>query len=228
MTPHHSDQKFDTSAAPNPAIRAIIFDWGGVFTIPRGITDSTRKLEKSLKIPDGTLGKRLYDNEFWTKAQIGVITDEEFWELTLRQFDIFDSKGVENFKKRLFSGERTRLRSGVIQLVKQLKRHYTIALLTNADNIFRPLLKSKFHIDGLFNYVIISAEVGLAKPDPNIFRKACEIISVRPEQCVFIDDSLSNVQSASNIGMHAIQYVNSAHQKTAALRRNLKKLGLLT
>lgn len=210
----------------NSPIQAILLDWGGVFTSPRKDTSPTKALEKSLGIPENTLSKRLYDNEYWTKAQIGEISDEEFWRLTLRQFNIFDDTGISGFKARLFEGENARLRMGMINLVKQLKRHYTVALLTNADSIFRPLLKTKFHVDRLFNHVIISAEVGIAKPDPDIFRKACQIVAARPQECIFVDDSLTNIQSAKGIGLYSIQYLNSPYKKTAALKKELRRLGL--
>jgi putative hydrolase of the HAD superfamily len=226
MTPPYNNQFLESTTVPNPHINAILFDWGGVFTAPRRATSSTRRLEENLNIPEGRLSSKLYDNEYWMKAQIGEITDGEFWRCTLRQFDIFDEQGVAEFKKKLFRGESNRLRTGMIELVRQLKQYYTVVLLTNADDVFRPLLKNKFHVDRLFDHVIISAEVGIAKPDPGIFRKACNIVKVRPGECVFIDDSLANIQGARDVGLYTIQYLNSPYKKTAALKKDLRRLGL--
>jgi epoxide hydrolase-like predicted phosphatase len=212
--------------ASNSSFRALIFDWGGVFIAPRRIAPSTRQLEESLNIPEGTLSKLLYNNDYWTKAQLGKITDEEFWRLSLRQFDIVDSKGISKFKEKLFSGERVQLRLGMINLVKQLKRHYVLALLTNADDVFRPLLQTKFHVDQLFNHIIISAEVGIAKPDIEIFRQTCKIVNALPPECIFIDDSPANVQSAKSIGMYSIQYLNSRYKNTNSLKKELRMLGI--
>lgn len=214
------------SKAFNSTVRTIIFDWGGVFASPRKDTQPTRELEVSLGIPENTLSKRLYDNDYWARAQIGRISDEEFWRLVLRQFDITDDQGITEFKKKLFRGESNRLRMGMLKLVKRLKQHYTVALLTNADNIFRPLLKNKFHVDQLFDHIIVSAEIGIAKPDPGIFRKACKIVKARPRECVFIDDSFTNIQSARAIGFYTIQYLNSPNKKTTALIQELKRIGL--
>ena len=121
MTPPHNDQFLEHSILLSPPIKAIIFDWGGVFTVPRHDTSSTRNLEKSLALQEDTLSSRLYNNEYWTKAQIGKISDQEFWRLTLRQFDIFDDEGVAKFKEQLFSGERDRLRPGMIKSCKAAK-----------------------------------------------------------------------------------------------------------
>jgi putative hydrolase of the HAD superfamily len=214
------------SGALNSPYRAILLDWGGVFTPPRKASPSTRRLEISRGIPEGTLSRRLYDNKYWTNAQIGKISDEEFWRLTLKQFNIFDDRSIAEFKGELFSGERDRLRLGMINLVKHLKQHYTVVLLTNADNIFRPLLETKFHADRLFDRVIISAEVGIAKPDPRIFWKACQIVNAKPVECIFVDDSLTNIQSAKGVGIYSIQYENVPGKNTTLLKKELGRLGL--
>jgi putative hydrolase of the HAD superfamily len=222
----NNNQSLVALNAPNSPFKVIIFDWGGVFIAPRQVSPSTRQLEKNLDIPESALSKLLYDNDYWMKAQIGEIRDEEFWRLSLQQFDILDDKGIAEFKEKLFSGERVQLRLGMINVVKQLKRHYTLALLTNADDVFRPLLQTKFHVDQLFDHIIISAEVGIAKPDIEIFWRTCQIVNARPAECIFIDDSLANVQSAKSIGMYSIQYLNSRYKKTISLKKELRLLGV--
>jgi epoxide hydrolase-like predicted phosphatase len=222
MTPSAYNKKASVLLETSrPAFRAILFDWGGVFTLARRSTSPTEQLERNLGIPQGTLSKRLYDNEYWTQAQIGEITDQEFWRRTLQQFHISDEQGIARFKAALFKGESSRLRTGMVNLVKQLKRNYIVALLSNADNIFRDLLKIKFHADQLFHDVIISAEVGVAKPDPTIFTITCDKLKVEKKECIFIDDSARNVESAISVGIHAIQYRNTVH-----LRKELKQLGV--
>ena len=56
----------------------------------------------------------------------------------------------------------------------------------------------------LFDAVVISAEVGLRKPDPAIFLLAAERIGVPPEECVFVDDLLHNAEGARAVGMEGI------------------------
>ncbi len=223
MTPSAYNKRAPASLEiSQQAFRAILFDWGGVFTLARRSTFPTEQLERNLGIPQGTLSKRLYDNDYWTRAQIGEITDEEFWYLTLQQFNISDQRGIAKFKAALFKGESSRLRGGMVNLVKQLKQNYIVALLSNADNIFRDLLETKFHANKLFHDVIISAEVGVAKPDPKIFTIACGKLGVEEKDCVFIDDSGRNVESAMSVGIRAIQYRN-----TIQLIKELKQLGVL-
>jgi putative hydrolase of the HAD superfamily len=56
----------------------------------------------------------------------------------------------------------------------------------------------------LFDGVVISSEVGLHKPQPEIFRLGAERVGLRPEQCVFVDDLRENCEGAEAVGMTAI------------------------
>jgi putative hydrolase of the HAD superfamily len=59
-------------------------------------------------------------------------------------------------------------------------------------------------LDGLFDVAIISGEVGLHKPQPEIYRLAAERLGVEPRACVFVDDLRENVHGAERVGMTAI------------------------
>jgi epoxide hydrolase-like predicted phosphatase len=58
-------------------------------------------------------------------------------------------------------------------------------------------------LDGLFDAVVISGEVGLHKPQPEIYRMAADRLGVEPETCVFVDDLRENVHGAEQVGMTA-------------------------
>jgi putative hydrolase of the HAD superfamily len=59
-------------------------------------------------------------------------------------------------------------------------------------------------LEDLFDVVIISGEVGLHKPQPEIYRLTAERLGVEPEECVFVDDLRENVRGAEQVGMTAI------------------------
>jgi epoxide hydrolase-like predicted phosphatase len=61
-------------------------------------------------------------------------------------------------------------------------------------------------IRDLFDVVVISAEVGLHKPQPEIYRMAAEQIGVDPGDCVFVDDLRENCAGAEAVGMTAVLY----------------------
>ncbi len=65
-------------------------------------------------------------------------------------------------------------------------------------------------LDELFDTAVISAEVGLHKPQPEIYRLAAERIAEPPERCVFVDDLRENCEGAEAVGMTAILHRNPA------------------
>jgi putative hydrolase of the HAD superfamily len=56
----------------------------------------------------------------------------------------------------------------------------------------------------LFEVVVISGEVGMRKPDPDVFRSAAERLELPPEACVFVDDIKSNVEASERVGMRGV------------------------
>ena len=65
-------------------------------------------------------------------------------------------------------------------------------------------------LEELFDTAVISAEVGLHKPQPEIYRLAAERLVVRPEECVFVDDLRENCAGAEAVGMTAILHRDPA------------------
>ena len=77
----------------------------------------------------------------------------------------------------------------------------------------------------LFDGVVISGEVGMHKPQPEIYRLGCERIGLPPEECVFVDDLRENCEGAEAVGMTAILH-RGAERTVPELERLLGvKLG---
>jgi putative hydrolase of the HAD superfamily len=62
----------------------------------------------------------------------------------------------------------------------------------------------------LFDAVVISAEVGMRKPEPRIFLHAAQLLGLEPEQCIFIDDIQANIDAAGQIGYTGILHTEAA------------------
>lgn len=85
----------------------------------------------------------------------------------------------------------------------ELKSKYKISLLSNVGSEPGQLVK----INQLpFDDILLSFEVGMAKPDLTIYRLATKRLGVKPEECVFVDDLLENVEAAESIGMKGIVF----------------------
>jgi putative hydrolase of the HAD superfamily len=71
-----------------------------------------------------------------------------------------------------------------------------------------------------FDQMVISAEVGMVKPEPQIYEKVVSDLNVVPAEAVFVDDFPENVASAKAVGLRAIQFI-SPEQTLRDLERML-------
>ena len=96
-------------------------------------------------------------------------------------------------------------------------------MLSNADNTLMRRLTDEHRIHHLFDDIICSADVGMAKPEPEIYALAARRLGLPPEACVFIDDLETNVQAAREAGMHGVCFrIDLGH----ALEEQLAELGV--
>ena len=83
----------------------------------------------------------------------------------------------------------------LVQLITQLRKHYRVGMLSDTNvNELGPLLL-RHDISGLFDHIVVSSEVGYAKPHPKILTIALESMMAHPTRALFIDDSKRNIQS---------------------------------
>ena len=96
----------------------------------------------------------------------------------------------------------------VIDFLRSLRSTYKTALVSNAhaDEV-RPLLQTHT-LEHLFDAIVISAEVGLRKPDPKIFEHALAQLGCTPAEAIFIDDNEDNVVPATELGITGIVFKN--------------------
>lgn len=111
----------------------------------------------------------------------------------------------------------------LIKVIHDLKKNYKLGLLSNADGQYLRDLLAQQRLDQLFEAVIASSEVGLVKPEAEIFKLILNELNSAPEQTLFIDDTDRHIQSASALGIHTILYKNIQN-----LKLELAKLGVKT
>lgn len=107
----------------------------------------------------------------------------------------------------------------MVALLPALERAgYRLFALTNWSAETFPVARRRYPWLQYFQHIVVSGDVGLAKPDARIFELALMRADRRPPQVLFIDDSAGNVEAAASLGIHAIQF-RSASQCVAALRQ---------
>lgn len=106
--------------------------------------------------------------------------------------------------------------------LRQLKRQgYQIILLSDAPDTTVEYQLERFQLNDLFNLKFISYQTGVTKHDPEGFRSALRKSRTKPKEAIFIDDSLSHVARAHDLGIHSILFTDEM-KVTAAINLLLK------
>jgi putative hydrolase of the HAD superfamily len=190
--------------------RAAIFDFGGVLVSM--VDDRPRlKLADELGVPLATLDALVYFSESAEKASRGEIRVGQHWQKVAKSLGIQPDE-MPGFLQRYWSADSVNFK--LLEFIRSLHPRYKVGLLSNAWDDLRQTLHNRWHIDGLFDELIISAEVGLLKPDPHIFHLALKRLGVEPEEAVFVDDMAVNVQAAQQEGITAIQFLDNSQTLT--------------
>jgi len=193
-------------------IRAVIFDFGGV--IVRTENRAFRcKLAARLSVTSDELDRLIFESESARQATLGEITTQEHWE-AVRKILNLSAQEFPSVPLAFWGGDI--LDDALVDYVRSLRPQYKTALLSNAWDDLRRELRQTWQIEDAFDEIIISAEVGFAKPDPHIYQLALNRLRVAPDEAVFIDDTPENVDAAGQTGMHAIHF-ESSQQVRAAL-----------
>jgi len=109
----------------------------------------------------------------------------------------------------------------VLELYKKLKGKYRLILLSNTDVVRFSFIKEKFPEILFFDAYVLSFEVGVMKPRPEIYEEALKRAEAEASACVLIDDMEENIQAASALGLKAILY-----QPGTDLEKELRAFGL--
>ena len=150
-------------------------------------------------------------------VDLGHISDDEFYQ-RLSKSTGRDYKDI----KAIFMDDNY-LDIVILNLIIVLKDSYQIGLLSNSSSEYIRSILNKHDLTELFDEIIVSAEVGIAKPSPEIFMHALSVLDSSPENTVFIDDNINNVKVASDIGIKGILYNGSADE----LKQELQQLKVL-
>lgn len=198
--------------------KAVIFDFGNVLVH----FDPDYILAE--RFPDEADRKELtpivFARKYWDRTDDGSMTEDEVYELIAPSLKAEHRLGVKdvllNWHYRLPEWE------GMRELILSLKaRGVSVFVISNISKRFADHA-SEIPILSLADGTVFSACVGVTKPSPEIFALACERFGFPKEECVFIDDSLKNIEGAKAFGMNAILFDGNVR----ALAEHLKNLGI--
>jgi len=180
-------------------MRGLLVDYGGVLTT--NVFDSFREFCDAQGL-DRDAVKRLFREEPRTLVLVrgletGELTREHFEQGFGEMLGIEDREGLVD---RMFAGVRP---DEAMQTV--LRRARAAGIRTGLiSNSMGDTVYDRTTFAELFDGVVISGEVGLHKPQPEIFLLGAERAGVEPAACVFVDDLRENCEGAEAVGMTAI------------------------
>ena len=181
-------------------MRGLLVDFGGVLTT--NVFQSFRQFAEREGLDPDAIKRAFRDDPealaLLRRLERGELTHEEFEPLFGERIGVEDSDGLVG---RLFAGVGPE--EEMLDAVRRARASgVKTGLISNSWG--EGLSYDDAQLEELFDAVVISGDVGMHKPAPEIFRLAAERIGVPPEECVFVDDLRENVAGAAEVGMTAI------------------------
>jgi len=183
------------------SIRAVFFDLGGVivrteYQAPR------QRLAERLGMDYEDLVRIVFDNDTAQQATVGSISADEHWASVMKRLKRSASDAA-TIRDEFFAGDF--IDRGLLDFLRSLRGKYKTGLISNAWSGLRAyILREKF--DDAFDCMIISAEVGAAKPSAKIFQIVLEQLKVKAKEAVFVDDFIENIEACEKVGMIGIHF----------------------
>lgn len=198
----------------NPKIKAVVFDVGGVLCEWEGVCrEFAREIGVEEKEFIEVFIKYSFDPE--TGSDLGYMTMDEFFDKLAQGLGV--PERAKDWRRRFVPGFK-RIEP-TYKLVEELKGKYKLALLTNSKiGLWDEWKEGKLRED--FEIIIDSSEVHLLKPDERIFMILLEKLNLKPEECLYIDDTKEYIQAAEKLGFQTV-YFQEPEESVKLIRKIL-------
>jgi putative hydrolase of the HAD superfamily len=192
-------------------LRAVLWDFGGV--ILSSPFEAFRTYEQEAGLPEDFirgLNARNPDANAWAKMERSEVSLEDF--VTLFEAEARE-QGHEIDGWRVLRSISGDIRPQMVEALRRCKAAFRVACITNnmkhgnGPSMARTPDKAKAvtEVMALFEHVFESSRLGWRKPDPRIYRHACDLLGVEPEHCIYLDDLGINLKPARAMGMRTIK-----------------------
>ncbi len=184
-------------------IKAIIFDF---FDVIR--TDSYKAWLAANNIPhEGPYFDASYQQD------MGNINTGEFLQR------LSDLQGRPITQKEIDA--TAKVDQAVLAIVQSLTKNYKLALLSNAPSVFLRDILAKHRLEQHFNEIVISSEVGMVKPQADIFKHTLQKLGTKADETIFIDDNEKHVTAADKLGIRTIHFHAAEQLKNELLQHDI-------
>jgi epoxide hydrolase-like predicted phosphatase len=186
----------------HPTIKAVILDFGGVLMRTES-QEQRERLARHFGLSLDELYRLVFDGKGSREAQLGLIDPDQRWAQIGQSVGLKSANEQHAFRQAMFATDV--LDHELVDYVRSLRPRFKTALLSNASLRLVTTL-SELHIEDCFDVIVISAQVGLMKPDPAIYRLTLDRLGAEPHEAVFLDDVADNVAAAARLGIHGVLF----------------------
>ena len=191
--------------------KVVIFDWGGVLMrtedhAPRHAWD------QRLGLAPGSVESIVHGHQAWRDIQMGRIDDGQYWQRIGHELHL-SLELAESLRNEFYSGDH--LDMALVRTIRDLRSqgvkigllsNNTLALLDEIDAL---------GLRALFDAIIISAGIGVMKPNAAAYHAILDLMGAQPQNAAFVDDFAENVEGARAVGMHGIHFTPQLDLKSA-------------
>lgn len=208
-----------------PAIHHLIFDLGGLF-IDVYMDRFAYSLQQLVGKEVAPTLEKLQHEKFFDAYETGHIHTAQFLD-TLSA--AFGNEYSQEQYAACWNAILGRVQLDQFQLIQPLRKHCDVVLLSNTNSLHVEALEAEFEkshpgerLSNFFDRIYYSQQIGLRKPEPQVFAHVVEQGAFNPAHTLFIDDSAGHLQGAQAKGLQTL-----LHPQNAPLLPSLQKAGLL-
>lgn len=185
-------------------ITALILDYGGVISQPQN-PDNVRRMAELVN-QDYDDFRRVYTANR-PPYDSGHLSSDAYWRALLEQFGLAPTPSLIARLNQEDIESWTVVNESMVDFVRQNRDSVPkMAILSNMTRDTLALMRERFHWLDLFDTLTFSCELGAVKPHREIYRACLEALGLPASECLFVDDTLTNVKGAMDVGMAAIHF----------------------
>lgn len=203
-------------------IKAILFDFGGVvYEHPKEVIPAVIAQIYGLPVETAKIQYSKYRIPYY----LGTLpTDKLIASLSA---DFKSNKIIEEVKDLWLKHylQLAKPNQEVLNIIRKLRKKHKVYLVSNTTEMSN-ICNSKTGIYNFFDDLFMSYQLGIKKPDPEIYQKVISSIGLKPGECIFIDDDPKNLVPARQMGITTVLF-NVLTDSPVELKKSLTRLGMV-
>ncbi len=185
------------SGADGPDVRALAFDWGGVFTEGTFDSGAVRDLAELYAVPEARVAEAYYP--LMAEFEVGALDLGQF-QRRLEDRTALSAR-AQAFRAAFLGA--IRWRAWMLELLARVPDSYAVGMLSNNVPVLCQRVRTEPRLQRIEHFVF-SNEIGIRKPDARAFAALEAALGVAPRETVFVDDNPENVEAACHLGYRGL------------------------